>query len=172
MADALLEAVIEPRRKGAIDRIKEACAAGADPNRICPETSSSHGLVRGGTTLLTYAISQENVRVVETLLECGASPDLADRLGWTPWMASTAIDESKRARMQSLLAQFGATTSGEHIGTLARAIFAGDVVRAESLIVSNEDPKILSTFRVDLVARQVATRNESMLALLLATQGG
>jgi len=67
--------------------------------------------------------------------------------------ASTLVDESKRSRIQESLLQFDASKDGEHIGQLARAIFAGDVEQATKLIKSNHDIEILSNFRVDLVGR-------------------
>ena len=163
----LLRAVLEPRKKGAIQQIAEACAAGADPNGICPESSITSGYVRGGSTLLTHAIHEGASRVVEKLLECGANPDLTDGNGWTPWMASTLVDESKRTRIQELLSHYGASKDGEHIGQLARALIDGDVVHAVSLITSKQDLRILTSFRVDLVRHQILNGNTPMLKLLL-----
>lgn len=124
---ALLQAVIEPRKAGAIGQLQDACAAGADPNGICPETSSSSGPVRAGRTLLTHAIAEGASRVVEKLLECGADANRIDELGWSPWMASTLAEESKRERIQGLLTHFGARKEGDHLGDLARAIYNGEV---------------------------------------------
>lgn len=163
----LLEAVIEPRKHGAMQQIEEACAAGADPNGICPETSSSRGRVRGGTTLLTHAVHEGAARAVERLLACGADPNRADQLGWTPWMASTLTDESKREQIQSLLLAHGAQKAGESIGELVRAVYAGDLERAGSLIESEQDFRLLATFRVDLVQRMISNHQTEMLELLI-----
>ena len=163
----LLDAVLEPRKKGAIQQIVGACAAGADPNGICPESSITSGYVRGGSTLLTHAIHEGSSRAVEKLLECGANPDLADSNGWTPWMASTLVDESKRTRIQELLSHYGASKDGEHIGQLARALIDGNVVHAVSLVTSKQDLIILASFRVDLIRHQILNGNTPMLKLLL-----
>lgn len=162
----LLQAVLEPRLAGSIEAIPEACAAGADPNAIVPETSTSMGYVRGGSTLLNHAIHEESSRAVEKLLESGADPNLADPNGWTPWMASTLADD-KQERIQALLQQYGASREGEHIGQLIRAIGEGDVDRARSLLQSDHDLHIVATFRVDLVRHQVINGNVQMLAFLL-----
>lgn len=166
-AGILLRAVLEPRRPGALKAIADAIEAGADPNAVCPETSTSGGPVRGGSTLLTHAIDQSAANAVRTLLGCGADPNLADENGWTPWMAGTLVDGSKRTRIQALLDEYGADRQGEHIGLLARAIVGGDVAHAESLIESDDDLGVLATFRVDLVGHQVRNGNESMLEFLL-----
>ncbi|MGI9271443.1 MAG: ankyrin repeat domain-containing protein [Woeseiaceae bacterium] len=163
----LLRAVLEPRKQGALKQIADACAAGADPNRICPETSTSNGYVRGGSTLLTQAISDWSSKAVAKLLECGADPNLVDRNGWTPWMASTLVDESKRDRIQKSLTEYGASTDGEHIGRLARAIADGDVDQATKLTETDQDLQVLSSFRVDLVGHQISTDNPKMLEFLL-----
>ncbi|MGI9204207.1 MAG: ankyrin repeat domain-containing protein [Woeseiaceae bacterium] len=163
----LLQAVLEPRKRGAIEQIAESCAAGADANRICPESSTPNGHVRGGSTLLTHAVHEWSSRVVEKLLECGADPNLADENGWTPWMASTLVDESKKKRIQDSLLRFGASKEGEHIGRLARAIVDGSVDQATALISSNRDLEILASFRVDLLGRQIASHNAQMLELLI-----
>lgn len=164
---ALLHAVLEPRKPGALKKIVEACEAGADPNALCPETSTSNGRVVGGSTLLTHSIHSWSSNAVVKLLECGADPNLADRNGWTPWMASALADESKRGKIQEALTQYGAHKSGEYIGQLARAIAEGDVDWAASLIETDRDLDILSTFRVDLVGHQIRTGNARMLELLL-----
>lgn len=163
----LLRAVLEPRKPGALQKIGEACAAGADPNAICPDTSTSSGPVRAGSTLLTHSIHQWASNAVKKLLECGADPNLADENGWTPWMASTLVDESKRSRIQDVLTGHGAAKSGEHIGQLARAIINGDVEEATALMESDADLEILATFRVDLVGHQIRNNNAPMLDLLL-----
>lgn len=163
----LLNAVLEPRKPGALKTIESACAAGADPNGICPEGSTSQGHVPPGRTLLTHAVTEEASKAVQKLLECNADPNLEDQNGWTPWMASTLIDEPKRGRIQESLLQYGATRDGEHIGALARAIFAGDVQQVEPLIKSERDMEALTHFRVDLVGRQIATQNAAMLEMLL-----
>ncbi len=163
----LLNAVLEPRKPGALQKIESACAAGADPNGICPEGSTSQGHVPPGRTLLTHAVTEGSSKAVQKLLECNADPNLEDQNGWTPWMASTLADESKRNRIQESLLQYGATRDGEHIGALARAVFAGDVQQVEPLIQSERDMKALAHFRVDLVARQIAAQNTPMLELLL-----
>ena len=162
----LLEAVIEPKLPGAVRQIKQACAAGADPNSICPQTSSSQGAVRAGSTLLTHAVQDWSCRVVEKLLECGADPNLADEPGWTPWMASTLVDESRRDRMQELLLQFGACKDGDYIRELVEAVHQGDTGRASALFKSKQDFAILSSFRVDLVRHTISKQNTAMLQLL------
>ncbi len=164
---ALLKAVLEPRRPGALEKISSACAAGADPNMICPETSTAAGFVPGGSTLLTQAIRACESKAVARLLGSGADPNLADQNGWTPWIASTLADESKRRRIQASLVEHGAEQVGDHIGELARAIAGGDVDRAGQLNQSPEDFKILSTFRVDLVGHQIRSGNARMLEYLL-----
>ena len=163
----LLHAVLEPKKPGALQKIESGCSAGADPNGICPEGSTSKGHVPPGRTLLTHAITEGASKAVQKLLECGADSNLEDQNGWTPWMASTLADEPKRGRIQETLLQYGATRNGEHIGALARAIFTGDVQQVKPLIQSERDMKALVHFRVDLVARQVAAQNTPMLELLL-----
>lgn len=163
----LLSAVLEPRKPGALQKIAELCEAGADPNTVCPNMDSMTGRMREGTTLLTHAIDAWESNAVRRLLECGADPNLADRHGWTPWMASTLVDESKRRKIQDTLSEFGADRAGEHIGALARAIFDGDVDTARSLIESDDDLRVLSSFRVDLLGHQISSRNTKMLELLL-----
>lgn len=164
---ALLSAVLEPKENGALQQIAASCAAGADPNGICPEGSTSTGYVRPGSTLLTHAIHEWSSRVVQKLLECGADPNLEDQNGWTPWMASTLVDESEIDRIQEFLLQFGASRDGEHIGQLVRFVFAGDVEQATKLTKSDRDMKALSNFRVDLVGCQIASHNVQMLEFLL-----
>ncbi len=163
----LLRAVLEPRKPGALQKIADACAAGADPNGICPECSTSAGPVRAGSTLLTHSVHEWASNAVKKLLECGADPNLADENGWTPWMASTLVDESKQSRIQEALVEYGATRSGEHIGPLARAIAGGNVAEATALMESDADLGILATFRVDLVGHQIRNNNAAMLELLL-----
>ena len=163
----LLRAVLEPRKKGAIQKIAEACAAGADPNAICPECSTANGYVRHGSTLLTHSIHEWASLAVESLLKCGADPSLVDQNGWTPWMASTLVDESKIDRIQAQLAQYNADKSGEHIGPLARAIANGNLEQVAELIKSDQDLKVLATFRVDLVGHQIRVKNAEMLGFLL-----
>lgn len=165
---ALLRAVLEPRKPGALQAIVDACKAGADPNSICPETSTSTGRVRGGSTLLTHSIDAWASNAVRKLLECGADPSLADENGWTPWMASTLVDESKRGKIQALLEEYGADQRGVHIGQLARVIVDGDVEQATGLLQSDNDLEVLSTFRVDLVGHQIGSGNTPMLEFLLA----
>ena len=96
----LLQAVIEPRKQGALKRIDDACAAGANPNASCPECSTSTGFVPGGSTLLTHSVREGASLVVEKLLGCGADANLQDENGWTPWMASTLLEGRKRDRVQ------------------------------------------------------------------------
>ncbi len=163
----LMRAVLEPRKPGAIQAIADACAEGADPNRILPECSASSGHVPGGRSLLTHAVHEAASRVVEKLLECGADPNLADDNGWTPWMATTLTDESKRERIQALLEEHGAKAEGEHVGQLARAIADGNVDAAAALMTSDTDLETLAAFRVDLLRHQVLNQNAPMLALLL-----
>lgn len=164
----LLQAVLEPRKKGALKQIAAACAAGADPNAICPEGSTSRGHIRPGNTLLTHSIHEWASRAVQKLLECGADPNLEDENGWTPWMASTVVDESKQDRIQKSLLEFGARRDGDHIGQLVRAVYDGDVEQASKLIKSDDDMKVISNFRIDLVGHQIANGNPQMLELLLA----
>lgn len=163
----LLRAVLEPRMDGALQAIAEACEAGADPNSICPECSTSSGPVQAGSTLLTQAIQDWASNAVKALLECGADPNLADQNGWTPWMASTLVDESKQDKIQDTLLQYGSDKKGEHIGQLASAIADGDVDRVTTLIQSDKDLEFLSTFRVDLMGHQIGNGNPSMLEFLL-----
>ncbi len=163
----LLNAVLEPRQPGAMKAIAEAVEAGADPNGICPDTSTSSGPVQGGSTLLTYSIEQWASKAVQKLLECGADPSLKDENGWTPWMASTLVDESKRSKIQAMLEEYGADKQGAHIGELVQAIASGNVSAAEALIQSDADLQLLATFRVDLVGHQVRTGNAPMLEFLL-----
>lgn len=163
----LLEAVLEPRRPGAMQQIEDACKSGADPDAVIAETSTSRGHVPGGRTLLTHSVHEEASKAVSRLLECGADPNRADELGWTPWMASTLVDGSKQTRIRAALEQHGAAPSGDHIGGLARAIANGDVDGARALATSDHDFEILTSFRVDLVGRQVAGGNPDMLEFLL-----
>lgn len=163
----LLRAVLEPRKEGALQQITKSCDAGADPNGICPEGSTPRGYVRAGSTLLTHAIHEGSFRAVNKLLECGADPNLEDQNGWTPWTASTLVDESPRSKIQAPLLRFGARKDGEHIGQLARAILSGEVELALKLLKSDRDLEVLSSFRVDLVGRQIANNNAPMLELLL-----
>jgi hypothetical protein len=165
--ERLLQAVLAPRRPGAIRQIADACAAGADPNGLIPEACDAPGPVRVGSTLLTQAIQDDALRAVEQLLEQGASPNLADDNGWTPWMASTLAAESKRARIQALLLEHGADRDGEHIGELARAIYAGDLDRAAAAIDLHSDLHILAGYRVDLLGHQILHANLDMLEWLL-----
>jgi hypothetical protein len=162
----LLHAVLEPRKQGAMQAIADACGRGANPNAICPECSTAHGFVPGGSTLLTHSIHEGSFKAVAKLLECGADPNLADQNGWTPWMASTLVDGSKQSRIQGVLAQYGAKKSGDHIGRLARAVSNGDVNEAAGLIESGRDLEILAAFRIDLVGLQVSSGNAPMLKFL------
>ncbi len=163
----LLAAVLEPRKPGALAQISEAVLAGADPNGICPETSTSRGPVRAGSTLLTHSVHEEATRAVARLLECGADPNLEDENGWTPWMASTLAGESKRRTLQSDLKEHGAADDRGHIGELARAIGNGDLAEARTLVRSSRDFEALSRFRVDLIGTQISTRHHAMLDYLL-----
>lgn len=163
----ILRAVLEPRKDGALQKIADACAAGANPDGICPACSTSTGPVRQGSTLLTHSIHEWASKAVAKLLECGADPSLADQNGWTPWMASTLVDESKRDRIQDLLVQHGAEKSGDHIGQLVRAIADGRVDQVPALIKSDQDLEIVSSFRVDLVGHQIRAGNAQMLEFLL-----
>lgn len=167
---ALLKAVLEPRAPAALRQIAESCAAGADPNGITPDTSTSRGHVRSGSTFLTHSVHEEASLAVEALLAAGADPNLADENGWTPWMASSLIDESKQRKIRAALTEAGAEPHGEHIGALACALFAGDLATAQSLLQTSDDLRALSTFRVDLIARAAADQNTAMLAFLL--EGG
>jgi ankyrin repeat protein len=164
----LLEAVLAPRRPQALRRIIEACVAGADPNGRIPRGCDAGRSVCVGSTLLTQAIQDAASRAVETLLEQGADASLADDNGWTPWMASTLADASKRGRIQALLADHGASRAGEHIGELARAIMDGDPARAAANLGSRNDLRILAAFRVDLLRHQILNANAEMLEWLLA----
>ena len=164
---ALLRAVLEPRKPGALSKIAEAVGAGANPNGICPEGHTSRGRVQAGSTLLTHSIHASESNAVKKLLECGADPNLADENGWTPWMASTLADESKRSRIQQALEEHGAEKSGAHIGELVRSVFDGNVEQATTLIETEQDIKVLATFRIDLVGHQISSDNLPMLELLL-----
>ena len=163
----LLHAVLQPRKQGALEDIGDACDGGADPNAEVPECSTPGGHVPAGRTLLTHSIHEGASNAVRKLLACGANPSLADQNGWTPWMASTLVDGSKRHRIQQSLTEAGADTRGENIGELARAIANGDVDQAASLIESDQDLQVLSTYRVDLLGHQIRNNNPPMLALLL-----
>lgn len=163
----LLGAVLEPRKAGALQRVADAISAGADPNAICPESSTPTGRVRAGSTLLTHSIHEGASNAVKKLLECGAEPNLPDQNGWTAWMASTLVDESKRIRIQESLTKYGADRTGEHIGQLARAIADGNVGQAIALIETDRDLDVLATFRVDLVGHQIRMHNAPMLEFLL-----
>lgn len=93
----LLNAVLEPRKPGALQTIESACAAGADPDGICPEGSTPQGHVPPGRTLLTHAVTEGSSKAVQKLLECGADPNLKDQNGWTTWMASTLTKARRRS---------------------------------------------------------------------------
>ncbi|MEM9744086.1 MAG: ankyrin repeat domain-containing protein [Pseudomonadota bacterium] len=164
----LLRAVLNPRKPGALKAINEACTAGADPNALLSVDSTDLAPcpVRIGSTLLTHSIGQDALNAVKALLACGADPNRADSDGWTPWMASTLADESKRDRIQAALLEHGAKTSGEHIGSLISAIYDGDVAAVPALIESDDDMAIVATFRVDLVGHHVDSGNVAMLSLL------
>ena len=166
----LLKAVLEPRKPGALEQIATACEAGADPNGITPETSTSRGFVHGGSTLLTHSVREEATFAVKALLKAGADPNLTDQNGWTPWMASSLIDDAKQRKIREALTEAGATPSGEHVGALVRALFAGDLATAEGLVQSPDDLRVLTTFRVDLLGRALADRNDSVARFLL--EGG
>ncbi|MDJ0712360.1 MAG: ankyrin repeat domain-containing protein [Woeseiaceae bacterium] len=163
----LMRAVLEPRKPGALKAIADAIEAGADPNAVCAEGSTSRGRVRGGSTLLTHAIHQWESNAVAKLLECGADPNRADENGWTPWMASTLADESKRRKIQDSLDAYGADKSGEHINALASAIDNGDVDGARELVKSEDDFRVLATFRVDLLGNALGDNNAGMAEFLL-----
>ncbi len=163
----LLRAVLEPRKQGALKAIAEACAAGADPNALCPECSTSAGFVPGGSTLLTHSVREGASLAVEKLLECEADPNLQDQNGWTPWMASALLDGRKRERIQGLLRDRGVEPVGERVGQLFRAAYDGDLKTVDDLIDAHKDSSLFSSFRVDLVARQISVQNLPMLALLL-----
>ena len=153
----LVNAVLNPRKPNALKVISEACANGADVN----------GLADNGNTLLTQAIHDSASRAAEVLLANGADVNLADQNGWTPWMASTVCDETKRARIQALLIQNGASKIGDHIGNLIRSIVNADATKFHAHFKSQQDLKIISTFRVDLVRYQINHNNLEMLQLLL-----
>ena len=163
----LLQAVLEPRKQGALKRIEDACAAGADPNASCPECSTSTGFVPGGSTLLTHSVREGASLVVEKLLGGGADANLQDENGWTPWMASTLLDGRKRDRVQDMLKDHGAEPLGERVGQLFRAVFDGNLKTVSDLIDADRDSALFSSFRVDLVARQISVENLPMLTLLL-----
>lgn len=167
---ALLKAVLEPREPGALEQIATACAAGADPDGITPETSTSRGFVHGGSSLLTHSVREEASFAVKALLAAGADPNLTDENGWTPWMASSLIDESKQRKIREALTEAGATPNGEHVGALARALFAGDLSAAQELVESPDDLRVLATFRVDLLGRALSDRNDGVARFLL--EGG
>ncbi|MEM9623653.1 MAG: ankyrin repeat domain-containing protein, partial [Pseudomonadota bacterium] len=164
----LLRGVLEPRKPGALDAIVAAIEAGADPDAVTSETNTSNGHVPAGRTLLTHAVHEEATKVVKRLLEGGADPSLLDALGWTPWMASTLVDESKRDHIQTLLRTHGADESGAQIGELARAVYDGDLQRVRSMDAEHADFQLLNSFRVDLLGRQVGAVNIEMLEYLLA----
>ena len=167
---SLLKAVLEPRKPGALEQIATACEAGADPNGITPETSTSRGFVHGGSTLLTHSVREEAFFAVKALLAAGADPNLTDENGWTPWMASSLIDESKQRKIRDALTEAGAAPNGEHIGALGRALFAGDLAAAQELVESPGDLRVLATFRVDLLGRALSDRNVPVARFLL--EGG
>ena len=163
----LLKAVLEPRKPGALEQIAEACADGADPNGLTPETSTSHGYVRAGSTLLTHSVHEEASLAVQALLKAGANPNLQDENGWTPWMASSLADESKRRKIRAALTEAGAEPTGEHIGELIRALFAGDLATAKELVQSPDDFRPIATFRVDLLGRALSDQNLPVASFLL-----
>ena len=167
-AEKLLQAVLEPRKAGAIAAITDACAAGADPNAVIPEGSTAPVRLFPGRTLLTHSVHEEASRACKALLTAGADPKLRDKLGWTPWMATTLVDAAKQREIRDALAEAGGTPDGEHIGTLVRAVYDGDVARSEALLQGPDDVQVLASYRVDLLAKQVGDRNLAMIEWLLA----
>ena len=163
----LLRAVLEPRKDGALQEIVDACAAGADPDAVCPDTSTSSGPVRGGTTLLTHSIQQGASLAVEKLLACGADPNLADERGSTPWMASNLIEESKGRKIRELLERHGGKHEGTGVGELVRAVMDGNVEQMFKLLDSEQAVAALANLRVDPLRHQILNNNASALRLLL-----
>jgi len=160
----LLKAVLNPDLSRFISK---ACDAGANPNEICPEISTSYGHIRGGSTLLILAINEGFTRTVQHLLENGADANLTDDNGWKPWAASLLTDEYERNAIQKLLLEYGSEKSDEHLAELARAISDGDLPRSKKALKTKQDLNILSNFRVDFVGQQIALNNMPMLAFLL-----
>ncbi|MDJ0749594.1 MAG: DUF4253 domain-containing protein [Woeseiaceae bacterium] len=64
-AKTLLRAVLEPRRPGALQAIAHTIEVGADPNAVLPETSTSSGPVRRGSTL----VDESKRKRIQALLE-------------------------------------------------------------------------------------------------------
>ncbi|MDX1399765.1 MAG: ankyrin repeat domain-containing protein, partial [Oceanospirillum sp.] len=162
----LFHAVIEPDMPGVEDSIAAACQKGANPDLVCVESSSSCGLVREGLTLLTYSIHEGNLEIVEVLLRSGADPDRVDKLGWTPWMAST-VAADYRDEIQALLTEYGASQEGGQIGQLCRAIYSGNVAAAKALQPSEKDFRLLAGFRVDLLRHQLTCKQHDMFVYLV-----
>ena len=162
----LFSAVLEPRKSGAISLIRTCCDEGANPNLVTIETSTSMGHVQAGHTLLTFSVHEGNSRAVEALLDCGADVNLADELGWTPWMASTVAFD-KRDIIQEILLKNEANQDGAYIGDLIRAISDGNTELAKSLFTSEKDLIQISNFRVDLLRHQLRNKQTDMFLYLL-----
>ena len=162
----LFSAVLEPRKSGAISLIKTCCDEGANPNLVTIETSTSMGHVQAGHTLLTFSVHEGNSRAVEALLDCGADVNLADELGWTPWMASTVAFD-KRDIIQEILLKNGAYQDGAYIGDLIHAISDGNMELAKYLFTSEKDLIQISNFRVDLLRHQLRNKQTDMFLYLL-----
>ena len=165
LAQKLFHAVLDPYAPDAIDTTKPALAEGANPNLICEDASSTSGYVRGGLSLLVYAIQDADLKLIRALLAAGADVNLKDQLGWTPWVASLLAPDYKQ-KIQKLLLENGAVKHSEHLEQLCHAIYEGDFVLAKESFKTKEDLQLLSNFRVDLVQKNISDKHNEMLSFL------
>ena len=161
----LFDAVLDPYAPDAIDTIKRALAEGANPNLICEDASSTSGYLRGGLSLLVYAIQDADLKLIRALLAAGADVNLKDQLGWTPWVASLLAPDYKQ-KIQTLLLENGAVKHSKHVAQLCHAIYEGDVALVKESFKTKEDLQLLSNFRVDLVQKNISDKHNEMLSFL------